>query len=619
MRKRLIGTVASVLLVGSGLIGVAGVAAPPAGATLDANGVYTGPSPIPPGSTELTHQLVATISGNADSGPALKSTTGPYWALDTVNQHIQIWQVPQQTKGTANAACTGTGGCFYISVTDTGTSTFEAGNPSPGYGLPQGTGGTATMTGGWDAYLPAANYTLVKDAVLSGTAPSTIGATQVFGNLGGKNSGNAGIKPGKITSYDWLDAYFTTTTTTSAEQQVLNTQNWGWGYTLQNPPPYDAYTQWYDTGLGPDHYGQPGVLGDGQHNGFNDVYIPAIHEANCAVAMSRSNDPPVQGTVGVPIPAYTLSAATGDGSPVTWSTHIYGGAVPPGVTLSSSPSAPPVLSGTPQATTNGLQYLVTASDSCATDANPFAVVYNLMNYSGFSFTGIGVDNPGTATLPGEPSSLVGAFADLLDLASTFQGTVSLDFGNGSATCVYSININEASPAPPAVLSCSDTSWLTFIVTQNGFSGAPGPQGPPGATGPAGPTGPAGNPNPQTSPGGQNQQGQQDQQGGSSTAKPLTTSTPQSTPRVTSAMLQVRWSIANSKGRALKLEATTVPGGRTVNVQSCWWIKKTPGKPYHLVGCGRYPIDHVYHLTPREAIKARGYAESVWSHPLVLIG
>ena len=112
-----------------------------------------------------------------------------------------------------------------------------------------------------------------------------------------------------------------------------------------------------------------------------------------------------------------------------------------------------------------------------------------------------------------------------------------------------------------------------------------------------------------------------QQGGpdSGTPKPLTTSTPQSTPKVTSALRQLRWSITNPKGRSLKLEATTVPGGRTVNVQSCWWSKKANGKPYHLVGCGRYPIDHVYHLTPREAIKARGYAESVWSHPLVLIG
>lgn len=639
LRTRILGALSGVLLATGGLFGAAVAAAPIAGASIASTGVtpvpaaptgvYAGPT-IPNGAVSVA-DFVASISNDSDSG--FTGGSRQNWALDTVNEHIQIWQVTDPSSSVES--CTTAPGCYYISVTDTGTSSFQQGDPSPGYGLAQGQAGTATMTGGWDAYLSATSYVLnsAPTVTLSSTSPvaDVQNGQTVFGPLGGTfvhGATTSSITTSTTSQFAWLNAYFT-----NSPQAVVqhNLADWGWSYTLQNAPANDPYTQWYDTGAGPDQGGQPGVAGDRLYNGFNDLYVPSAAPlgTECTVALDSANNPPVEGIVGTPITPYTLNAVTGDPSvhsDVIWSSAITQGQVPAGVTLSGTP---PVLSGTPSAT-GGVSYTVTATTQCFNFNTLLGgVVYNLMNYAGYDFSGLGVSNPGVPAVPaavetGDPFSAIAYIA-----GKGFSGTISLDFSKGSATCSVAvpIGLGDLNPLTAQSIVCSDSHTYSFLAIQNGATGPQGPQGAVGAPGPVGPTtvlvgpegpaGPTGPQGPQGNPAPQNT-------GTSTTTNvsgPQTTVNQVVTPKVTAITLNVRWSIRNKKGRSLKLDATTVPTGHDVTVQSCWWIKpKHTTKDYHLVGCGHYKLGSVYHLTSNEAIKSRAFAhDGVVSEPLVSVG
>ena len=645
MRTRLLGALSGALLATSGCIGVFALTAPPAAATVDpSNGVYTGPSAVPNGS-QVSADFTAVISNDADSG--YTGGTGSNWALDTVNEHVQIWLEPQQPGGPV--ACQAST-CYYISVTDAGTSTFQTGDPSPGYGIPQGQAGTAAMNGGWDGYLATTQFQLNSGAhvTLQGAAGNSENSQTVFGSLGGSFAPNGNNPPtitnGSISSYQWLDAYFTpaapppvvapAVAPPNAMTAILNgggLADWGFSYTLQSPPPNDPYTTWYDTGApNLDNGGHPGFPGDHLYNGFNDIFVPPVTPSGtqCTVNLDPANNPPAVGFVGTPIAPYTLRAITGDPAQepnVRWSSTVTEGQPPAGVSLSGAPAGPPLLSGTPTAP-GGLGYTVTATLQCYNNDYLGTALYNLMNYDGYTFSGFGISNPSVPVVPPNVQEEGPFPAIQYVIEQGFDGTLDLVLTNGSASCTVQLPIAPgADPLTVQAITCTDSATYTFLAVQNGATGpagptgVTGPQGPPGAPGTPGPTGPAG---PVTPPVTTPQTGNATPQGsnGSGTPSPQSTTNQVVTAKVSSVLLDLRWSVTTKASRSLRLGATTVPTGRPVGVQSCWWIKKAATAAYHMVGCGRYTLDHVYKLTHNEAIKSRAVAaDGVTSQPLVLVG
>lgn len=249
------------------------------------------------------------------------------------------------------------------------------------------------------------------------------------------------------------------------------------------------------------------------------------------------------------------------------------------------------------------------------------------------------------------NTITGSHHDGIAICDAFDGTISGNSVSGSTTYDYydstygllesvltsllgtpqsfSISFGTLNNWLPQIDANGSTSNVPGLLTpvSEGSQGPTGPAGPPGPQGPAGPvtvlqTTPVVNPTPVSPPTTPaptiiTQQGS----GGPNTPAPQSTTNVVATPKVTSITVALRWSVPSKLGRSLKLEATTVPTGHAVTVQSCWWIKPKHGTAsYHMVGCGHYSLGTVYHLTSNEAIKSRAMAhDGVTSQPLVLVG
>jgi hypothetical protein len=184
-----------IALGGALLTAVAAVAAP----SHPTFGSFVNAGDVPAGSA-LVLNITMNVVNDEDSGNV------GYWALDSYNKHVQVWQVPD--------------GTFYAVVRYIGKWTTFAGARSPGAGITEGADASGTMEGGYAATFNATGFTPASGNI--GTI--NFGGTKADVLLGTYGAGQTGDS--SITS--WLDTYFT------GVGSSFNYVAWGWTYKYKN-------------------------------------------------------------------------------------------------------------------------------------------------------------------------------------------------------------------------------------------------------------------------------------------------------------------------------------------------------------------------------------------------
>ncbi len=184
----------SILAMAVGFVGllVLGRQALPA-PTQPTFGSFVNASGVPVGSV-LVLNITHKVTNDEDSGNV------GYWALDSYNKHVQVWQVPD--------------GSFYAIARYAGTWQTFAGALSPGTGFPQ-SDASGTFEGGYVATFTATGF------------------TSAFGNIGTKDYGGTKAdvllgtygagQTGPTTPFSFLSAYFTGAAS-------FTYVSWGWTY-----------------------------------------------------------------------------------------------------------------------------------------------------------------------------------------------------------------------------------------------------------------------------------------------------------------------------------------------------------------------------------------------------
>lgn len=128
-----------------------------------------------------------------------------YWALDSYNKHVQVWQDPIDKT------------LFYAVVRYAGQWTTYAGALSPGFGVLQTSDGSGTFEGGYVATFNATAFTPASGKIASVDLGGTV--EDILDGTYGDQTGNP---PG---SFDWLSTYFT-----EVSPSTFNEPQWGWTY-----------------------------------------------------------------------------------------------------------------------------------------------------------------------------------------------------------------------------------------------------------------------------------------------------------------------------------------------------------------------------------------------------
>ena len=151
---------------------------------------------VPEGS-KLVLNIVHKVINDEDSG------IFGYWALDSYNRHIQVWQDP--TDATK----------FYAVARYNGKWVTFAGASSPGAGAVQSKGALGAFHGG---YLATFTATMASDP-----AYKQFGNIGTFDYRGTEAAVISGILSATFAPFSWLDTYFPGYTN-------FNEFAWGWTY-----------------------------------------------------------------------------------------------------------------------------------------------------------------------------------------------------------------------------------------------------------------------------------------------------------------------------------------------------------------------------------------------------
>ncbi|MFH0978326.1 MAG: hypothetical protein V1837_03405 [Candidatus Woesearchaeota archaeon] len=181
------------LLVGLMLLLTAAVTAAPTKPTW---GSFTNAGEVPAGS-KLIVDITYKVANDEDSGNV------GYWALDSYNKHVQVWQAPD--------------GLNYVVARYTGKSQTFAGALSPGVGATEGKDATVNFEGGY-----IASFTGTLDATKQthgNIGTFDFGGTKADVLLGSYGAGQTGPS----SPYSFLSDYF-------PGYSGFSQPNWGWTY-----------------------------------------------------------------------------------------------------------------------------------------------------------------------------------------------------------------------------------------------------------------------------------------------------------------------------------------------------------------------------------------------------
>jgi len=160
---------------------------------------------VPQGS-KLVLNIVHKVTNDEDSG------IFGYWALDSYNRHIQVWQDHIEPT------------MFYAVARYDGRWQTFAGALSPGAGVPQSIDAFGTFHGGYLATFTATEMISDPDYKQFGNIGTfDYGGTEddvLLGNYGAGQTGPA-------TPWNWLDAYF-------IGSSGFTQTRWGWTYNYRS-------------------------------------------------------------------------------------------------------------------------------------------------------------------------------------------------------------------------------------------------------------------------------------------------------------------------------------------------------------------------------------------------
>ena len=152
-----------------------------------------------PVGSKLVLNITYKVVNDEDSGFA------GYWALDSYNKHIQVWQQAD--------------GSFYATGSYEGKWQTFAGALSPMAGLPFSKDGRGTFNGGWVGTFTAAEFT----SAFGNIGTYDFGGTKADIRLGKYGAGQIG----NTNSFDALGNYF-------PGYSNFTYVSWGWTYKYQN-------------------------------------------------------------------------------------------------------------------------------------------------------------------------------------------------------------------------------------------------------------------------------------------------------------------------------------------------------------------------------------------------
>ncbi len=192
--KRILLTLALCLVVVGLMAAPALAAAPPEPSA----GSFVNAGDVPPGS-KLVLNITYKVTNDEDSGNV------GYWALDSYNKSLQVWQVPD--------------GTFYAVAKYTGKWQTFAGALSPGVGTAFTKDGQGTFEGGYVGTFDAASFT----SAFGNIGTFDLGGTKADVILGTYGAGQTGI----TTPFNAISNYF-------PGYSNFIWVNWGWTYKYQN-------------------------------------------------------------------------------------------------------------------------------------------------------------------------------------------------------------------------------------------------------------------------------------------------------------------------------------------------------------------------------------------------
>lgn len=166
------------------------------------SGKFVNSGSIPHGA-KLIVNITYKVTNDEDSGNL------GYWALDSYNKHVQIWQDPSDPN------------LFYVIARYDGSWNTFSGASSPGYGKPESRDAAGTFQGGYVATFSGTFAAAMKTKGYIGSFD--FGGTKSDILLGTYGSGQAG----STTPFDYIGSYF-------AGAANFNYINWGWTYHYKN-------------------------------------------------------------------------------------------------------------------------------------------------------------------------------------------------------------------------------------------------------------------------------------------------------------------------------------------------------------------------------------------------
>jgi hypothetical protein len=199
MRKILSRTGLGILGIGMLLLATGIVAASPTAPLALHAGSFLNAGGVPVGSV-LVLDINLKVTNDEDSGFV------GYWALDSYNKKVQVWQVPD--------------GSFYAVVRYEGKWTTFAGALSPEVGALEVSDATGTFQGGYIATFTGAVNPAPAFKTRGSIGSFDFGGTEADILLGSYGAGQTGAVP----NFDWVSTYFTGVGSSFTQPE------WGWTY-----------------------------------------------------------------------------------------------------------------------------------------------------------------------------------------------------------------------------------------------------------------------------------------------------------------------------------------------------------------------------------------------------
>lgn len=212
---------------------------------------------------------VVHITYQVNNDEDARITGGGYWALDSYNKNITIWDMG------ANASEAGAHD-YIVNAMYSGTFCTYAGVLSPNFHTPEPSDGCGTMTASYDAEIYGTTISIDNTAGSLHPASGSPG-TGTFDFLGSK-SDILGAQNGNSASYSWVGNYFPGYTgfcyiSCPGQTSMLD---WQWTYSLPNGAIGGTlYTQ--------SAAGETGDIVTGNSNVLATIEVP---QATCGITIS---------------------------------------------------------------------------------------------------------------------------------------------------------------------------------------------------------------------------------------------------------------------------------------------------------------------------------------------